>query len=86
MDRLNELRAQEAALLERSKVMLDTFPGPSWGAEHQTEWNNNMHRFTKIGAEIKALETGKNVNPAGELALQAEPITPRHRQRCAHRS
>jgi hypothetical protein len=56
MDRLNELHAEEAALLQRSKVMLDTFPGSSWSIENQAEWNRNMHRLTQVGTEIKALE------------------------------
>ncbi len=74
MDRLNELRTEEAALLERAKVMLDTFPGPSWGTENQAEWNSNMHRFTQIGAEIKALEAGKSESAAEGVALQAGSI------------
>lgn len=68
MDRLTELRAEEAALMERARVMLDTFPGPSWGADNQAEWNSNMHRFTQISVEIKALEDGaQNDDTAAEL-------------------
>lgn len=58
MDRLEELKAEEAAILARAKAMLAEFPGPSWGAQHQAEWNANMQRFTQIGIEAKALEAG----------------------------
>lgn len=68
MDRLTELRAEEGALLERARVMLETFPGPSWGTENQAEWNSNMHRFTQITAEIKTLEEAQEGGDASAIA------------------
>jgi HK97 family phage major capsid protein len=73
MDRLNALRTEEAALLERAKVMLDTFPGPSWGTENQAEWNSNMHRFTQVGVEIKALEAAASKCEDAGAAVSNEP-------------
>jgi HK97 family phage major capsid protein len=56
MDRLAELRAELAALLARTKAMLEEFPGPSWGTQHNAEWNTHMHRFNQLNSEIKTLE------------------------------
>jgi HK97 family phage major capsid protein len=74
MDRLNELRAEEAALLERARAMLDTFPGPSWGTENQAEWNSNMNRFTQIRAEIVALEDAAENDDAASNPQTTSPI------------
>lgn len=74
MDRLTELRAEETALLERAKVMLNTFPGPSWGTENQAEWDINMHRFTQVGAEIKALEAAADKGEDVGGAVSNEPV------------
>lgn len=77
MDRLTELRAEEAALIARAKVMLDTFPGPSWGTDNQAEWNSNMHRFTQIGVEIKALEDTQEGGDADAITCAAPGAAPR---------
>lgn len=68
MDRLAELRAESAAILTRTKAMLEEFPGPSWGTKHQTEWNAHMHRMTQIDTEIKSLEGQATPAPAGPAA------------------
>lgn len=55
MDRLTELQAEAAKIIERAKAMLQAFPAPDWGTEHNAEWNAHMHRMSQIDAEIKTL-------------------------------
>lgn len=81
MDRLTELQAEAAKIIERAKAMLQTFPAPDWGTEHNAEWNAHMHRMNQIDAEIKSL-TGDTssaaLSPAGVSAsLQVGGPVPR---------
>lgn len=84
MDRLTELRAESAKIIELAKAMLLEHPAPDWGTKHNDEWNAGMHRMSQIDAEIKTLEatdpsaaTTPAPAPRGLVSVQASAAVPR---------
>lgn len=55
MSRLTELRAENDKILDRTKEMLEQFPGKSWGQNQQNEWDRLMNRTSQIESEMAGL-------------------------------
>lgn len=52
---LSKLRAENDQISDRTKQMLEQFPGNKWGAAQQSEWDKLINRAGEVSAEIQAI-------------------------------
>ncbi len=65
MSKLAELRAENEKINNRTKQMLEEFPGASWGPKQQSEWDGLMNRASQLNAEFASIEGGSHAAVPG---------------------
>lgn len=55
MSNLSKLRAENDKISDRTKALLEQFPGNKWGAEQQNEWDGLLARAGTVNTEIAAI-------------------------------